>query len=276
MGAQGGIRVVAAVAGRVAAFLRSLPPAGRIFLAAWILAALVMIAGILRLTTGEQEIVIIHEDGGSVVLRDAELDVVAGDRLVIGNAEEDAVAARIRLHGVACPEKDAPGWEEARSLAEDILSDAERVTVVAAGRERMGVLPAVVGIGGAEDGGSRPERAEASGADPGRKARRRRIEALAAPLRTLQEILVAAGLARVEESGCPESFCDGWRRLQEQARSARIGMWGDGAAQRGDAGVPEDGIREAGGVPDDPPRAEDAPILREMRAGPRNPASGPR
>lgn len=238
-----------AVAGGAAAFLRSLPQAGRAFLAAWLLAAAVMAVCAARLAARDQEVVIIHEDGTAVVLKAPDLEVVAGDRFVIGDAEEDAAPVRIRLHGVACPEKDAPGWAEAADLADALLSDAERLTVVVAGRGRIGVLPAVVGMGAAEDGGTPPGGSDAAGMDPGRRERRRMLDARVAPLRTLQEVLVAEGLARVEESGCPERFCDGWRRLQDEARSAGLGMWGDGPGMAPDPLQEADAPRDPGDGP---------------------------
>jgi len=41
----------------------------------------------------------------------------------------------------------------------------------------------------------------------------------------VNETLVAKGWAWVIPEDCNQPFCDDWRRLQEEARKNRIGLW---------------------------------------------------
>lgn len=122
----------------------------------------------------------------------AVLSVHDGDSLRLRRADGQGVA--VRLYGVDCPELGQPYGDAARELTRRMVG--RRVTV-----RRTG----------------------------GKSWRREVAVVLLPDGRSLQASLVEAGMAWVDDRFCRRPECDGWRRAQAKARSARRGLWADAA-----------------------------------------------
>lgn len=104
---------------------------------------------------------------------------------------------KVRVYGIDCPELGQPYGEEARELTARIL-DGKTVEVV----------PAQKG-----------------------KSYRREVGGivLLGDMLVIQDALVSAGLAWVDDRFCKLPVCDLWRLHQREARAARRGLWADEA-----------------------------------------------
>ena len=105
---------------------------------------------------------------------------------------------KVRIYGIDCPELGQPYGEEARALAKQVL-DGKTVEIV----------PAQKG-----------------------KSYRREVGGivLVSDMLVIQDALVSAGLAWVDDRFCKLPVCDLWRLHQREARAAGRGLWADEAA----------------------------------------------
>ena len=105
---------------------------------------------------------------------------------------------KVRIYGIDCPELGQPFGEEARDLAKQVL-DGKTVEIV----------PAQKG-----------------------KSYKREVGGivLVSDMIVIQDALVSAGLAWVDDRFCKLPVCDLWRLHQREARVARRGLWADEAA----------------------------------------------
>lgn len=102
---------------------------------------------------------------------------------------------KIRVYGIDCPELGQPYGNEARELAARILK-GKTVDIVPAQKTKS-YRREVGGIVLLED------------------------------MLVIQDALVSAGLAWVDDRYCKLSVCDLWRLHQREARAARRGLWAD-------------------------------------------------
>lgn len=114
-----------------------------------------------------------------------------GDTLRVQRAH--ATAASVRIYGVDCPELGQPFGAEARDMAARLVG-GKQVEVVAA-QARRSYKREVGGV------------------------------VLLRDMIVLQDALVSAGLAWVDDRFCRAAACDLWRLHQADARAARRGLW---------------------------------------------------
>lgn len=105
---------------------------------------------------------------------------------------------KVRIYGIDCPELGQPWGEAARDLTKQVL-DGKTVEIV----------PAQKG-----------------------KSYKREVGGivLVSDMLVVQDALVSAGLAWVDDRFCKLPVCDLWRLHQREARAARRGLWADEAA----------------------------------------------
>lgn len=105
---------------------------------------------------------------------------------------------KVRIYGIDCPELGQPYGEEARALAKQVL-DGKTVEIV----------PAQKG-----------------------KSYKREVGGivLVSDMLVIQDALVSAGLAWVDDRFCKLPVCDLWRLHQREAKAAGRGLWVDEAA----------------------------------------------
>lgn len=105
---------------------------------------------------------------------------------------------KVRVYGIDCPELDQPYGTEARELTARVLN-GKTVEIV-----------------------------------PAQKARSYKREVggivLLGDMLVIQDALVSAGLAWVDDRFCKLPVCDLWRLHQREARAAGRGLWADPAA----------------------------------------------
>lgn len=121
------------------------------------------------------------------------LTVHDGDTVRVQPAEGEAVS--IRVYGVDCPELGQPYGTEASNLTTQLLN----------GR-RVEIIPAQT-----------------------RKSYKREVAGvvLLDDMIVLQDALISAGLAWVDDRFCRMAVCDLWRQHQTDAKAARRGLWAD-------------------------------------------------
>ena len=121
------------------------------------------------------------------------LTVHDGDTVRVQPAEGEAMS--IRVYGVDCPELGQPYGTEARNLTAQLLN----------GR-RVEIIPAQT-----------------------RKSHKREVAGvvLLDDMIVLQDALISAGLAWVDNRFCRMAVCDLWRQHQADAKAARRGLWSD-------------------------------------------------
>ena len=105
----------------------------------------------------------------------------------------DGVARSVRVYGVDCPELRQPFGPEARAVTETLLRG--RVVQVIPTASRRSYRREVAGVVLLDD------------------------------MIVLQDALVSAGLAWVDNRFCRLAVCDLWRQHQADARMARRGLW---------------------------------------------------
>ena len=105
---------------------------------------------------------------------------------------------KVRVYGIDCPELGQPFGEEARDLAQRML-----------GGKTVEIVPAQKG-----------------------KSYRREVGGivLVSDMLVIQDALVSAGLAWVDDRFCKLPVCDLWRLHQREAKAARRGLWADEGA----------------------------------------------
>ena len=114
------------------------------------------------------------------------------------DAPEGAKPVKIRVYGIDCPELGQPYGEEARALTERVL--AGKTVEITPAQKAKSYKREVGGIVLLDD------------------------------LLVLQDGLVSAGLAWVDDRFCRLPVCDLWRLHQREARAAGRGLWADPAA----------------------------------------------
>lgn len=121
------------------------------------------------------------------------LTVHDGDTVRVQPADGEAVS--IRVYGVDCPELGQPYGTEARDMTAQLLK----------GR-RVEIIPAQT-----------------------RKSYKREVAGvvLLDDMIVLQDALISAGLAWVDNRYCKMAVCDQWRQHQADAKTARRGLWAD-------------------------------------------------
>ncbi len=137
--------------------------------------------------TGPPEAVDETEDG---VFRGAVVQVIDGDSLVVRVNRE---RRRISLYGIDCPENDQAYGNAARYWV-NMLVFHEEVRIRPVPPENFGEVPALIYFG--DD-------------------------------RCLNQELVMAGLAWVDQKACQRAECAGWSDGERKARSAGVGLWKD-------------------------------------------------
>lgn len=114
------------------------------------------------------------------------------------DAPEGAKPVKVRIYGIDCPELGQPYGEEARALTERVLADKMiEVTPTQKAKSYKRVVGGIV---------------------------------LLDDLLVLQDCLVSAGLAWVDDRFCRLPACDLWRLHQREAKAAGRGLWADPAA----------------------------------------------
>ena len=105
---------------------------------------------------------------------------------------------KVRIYGIDCPELGQPYGDAARELAEQVLAG-----------KTVEIVPAQKG-----------------------KSYRREVGGivLVSDMIVIQDALVSAGLAWVDDRFCKLPVCDLWRLHQREAKSAGRGLWADEAA----------------------------------------------
>ena len=100
---------------------------------------------------------------------------------------------KVRIYGIDCPELGQPYGAEARDLAKQVLEG-----------KTVEIVPAQKG-----------------------KSYRREVGGivLVSDMLVVQDALVSAGLAWVDDRFCKLPVCDLWRLHQREARAARRGLW---------------------------------------------------
>lgn len=126
------------------------------------------------------------------------LSVYDGDSITarrVGPVRKKPDKIRVRIYGIDCPELGQPYGNEARELTARIL-DGRTVEIV----------PAQKG-----------------------KSYKREVGGivLLRDMLVIQDALVSAGLAWVDDRFCKLPVCDLWRLHQREARAARRGLWAD-------------------------------------------------
>lgn len=119
------------------------------------------------------------------------LTVHDGDTLRVRH--EDGAVATIRVYGVDCPELGQPYGAEARDMTAKLLSE-----------RRVEIIPAQT-----------------------RKSYKREVAGvvLLDDMIVLQDALISAGLAWVDDRYCRMAVCDLWRQHQADAKAAKRGLW---------------------------------------------------
>lgn len=119
------------------------------------------------------------------------LTIHDGDTVRVQSADDKAVS--IRVYGVDCPELGQPYGAEARDLTVRLLSG-----------KRAEIIPAQTG-----------------------KSYKREVAGvvLLEDMMVLQDALISAGLAWVDNRFCKMAVCDLWRQHQADAKAARRGLW---------------------------------------------------
>lgn len=124
------------------------------------------------------------------------LSVHDGDSITArGVRAQQQKSHKVRVYGIDCPELDQPFGKEARALTEQMLMD-----------KTVEIVPAQKG-----------------------KSYRREVGGivLVEDMLVIQDALVSAGLAWVDDRFCKLPVCDLWRLHQREARAARRGLWAD-------------------------------------------------
>lgn len=104
----------------------------------------------------------------------------------------DGNREKIRLYGVDCPEKDQPGGQDATALSFKFLSN--KIKLQTKSIDRYGRTVAIV--------------TQSNGV-------------------SLQESLLLAGLAWVDERFCRKARCNEWRAIQAIAKNSKRGLWNE-------------------------------------------------
>lgn len=119
-----------------------------------------------------------------------------GDTVTVRNAEGELY--RVRIYGVDCPEMKQKWGEEAQDMTVSLLG-GKTVQVIAVNRDKY--KRHVAGIILLED------------------------------MLVLQDVLVSAGLAWVDNRFCKIDACKLWILHQADAQKAKRGLWSDSAAK---------------------------------------------
>ena len=119
------------------------------------------------------------------------LTVHDGDTVRVQSADGKAVS--IRVYGVDCPELGQPYGTEARDLTAHLLK-GRQVEIIPA-QTRKSYKREVAGVVLLED------------------------------MMVLQDALISAGLAWVDNRYCKMAVCNLWRQHQADAKAARRGLW---------------------------------------------------
>jgi len=132
---------------------------------------------------------------GYVVMQGKVVRVADGDTITVLSREGSF--QKIRLYGIDCPESAQKGGKAATDFTrEAVLYQQVRLSIL--DKDMYGRLVALVHL---PDG------------------------------RTLNEDLVRAGHAWVYRSYCRQPFCHSWMALEQEAKSAKRGLWADADPQ---------------------------------------------
>ena len=115
--------------------------------------------------------------------------VADGDTITVLRDKEQV---RIRLYGIDCPEKGQPYSKRAKNFTSKIVF-GENVRVERITEDRYGLTVGMVFLGGLH----------------------------------LNEELIAVGLAWVYTRYCDRPICQKWKRLEFEAREAKMGLWAE-------------------------------------------------
>jgi micrococcal nuclease len=121
------------------------------------------------------------------------VEVLEGDVLI---ANADGATQKIRLYGVASPERNQPFFVQARLLTTH-LSLQKGVEITPVFTDPDGTVNALVRLDGVKD--------------------------------YLNGQLVSYGMAWVKPSECKARLCDEWKKLEALAQQNAIGLWSESA-----------------------------------------------
>jgi len=118
------------------------------------------------------------------------VSVADGDTIIL-EPIEGGDRAKVRLHGIDCPESNQPYGQAAKTfVSQAVLFKKVDVQATPQGKDRYGRIIAVVEIPG---------------------------------VGVLQELLLEAGLAWVYPQYCKD--CGAWEAMETEARSQKKGLW---------------------------------------------------
>jgi len=120
------------------------------------------------------------------------VSIADGDTITV-EPVQGGYRAKVRLHGIDCPELNQPYGQAAKAfVTEAVLFKTVNVQPVPQGKDRYGRIVAVIEI---------PDKG------------------------ILQELLLQAGLAWVYPQYCRN--CSSWEAMQTQARNQKKGLWAE-------------------------------------------------
>jgi len=117
------------------------------------------------------------------------LEVSSGDSITVLH---DGRQVKVRLYGIAAPEKSQPYWQKAKNMTSAFVA-GKIVDVSIFDTNRYGFSVGLVTVGG----------------------------------KNINRTLIETGYAWVYDAYCGQSFCSDWQGLELQARAAKLGLWRD-------------------------------------------------
>jgi micrococcal nuclease len=117
------------------------------------------------------------------------VEVLSGDTIVVS---KDGKAMKVRLYGIDCPERGQPLFEWATNLTSSfVLKKTVEVTPI--GSVLYDTTYALVRVDGKRD--------------------------------FVSTLLISYGMAWVSVKNCASEQCKEWKKLEELARTNRVGLW---------------------------------------------------
>lgn len=118
------------------------------------------------------------------------LDVHDGDTMTVAPMGDVRVPIKIRLYGIDAPELEQKGGPQSRDHLLSLVRPGENVEVIRMSTDKYGRMVALVAKG-----------------------------------RVLNADMLEAGQAWAYPAFCNALFCNGWKKLERDAKEARRGLW---------------------------------------------------
>ena len=118
------------------------------------------------------------------------LDVHDGDRMIVAPMGDVRTPLKIRLYGIDAPELEQKGGPQSRDHLLSLVRPGQDVEVIKMSTDKYG-----------------------------------RSVALVATDRVLNADMLEAGQAWAYPAFCNAPFCNGWKKLERDAKEARRGLW---------------------------------------------------